>query len=99
MWRVPALILVAVGSAACATGIRWERPGATEAERRRDETECAAQANRDRSVPAQRIVARSGGRATEGVGLVTVRDFDSGAFDECMRARGYERAPARPPAS
>ena len=98
MWRVFALTFLALGSVACATGARWERPGATEAERRRDETECAAQANRDRSVPAQRIVTRPGGRTTEGMELVTVRDFDSGVFDECMRARGYARVPARPPA-
>ena len=90
---------MALGAAACATGARWERPGGTEAERRRDETECAAQANRDRSVPAQRIVSRSGGRTTESMGLVTVRDFDSGIFDECMRTRGYDRVPARPSAS
>ena len=98
MWRVPFLILVAPGSAACATGARWERPGATEVERRRDETECAAQANRDRSVPGQRITSRPGGGVTESTELVTVRDFDSGVFDECMRTRGYERVPARPPA-
>jgi hypothetical protein len=98
MWRVPVLILLTLGSAACATGVRWERSGATEAEQRRDESECAARANRDRSVPAQRIVTRSSGRTTEGMELVTVRDFDSGVFDECMRTRGYERVPARPPA-
>jgi hypothetical protein len=99
MRRVAVLLLVALGIAACATGARWERPGASEAERRRDEAECAAQANRDRSVPAQRIVTRSGGRTTEGVGLVTVRDLDPGVFDECMRTRGYDRVPARPSAS
>jgi hypothetical protein len=99
MRRVAVLLLVALGIAACATGARWERPGASEAERRRDEAECAAQANRDRSVPAQRITTRPGGRTTEGMELVTVRDFDSGVFDECMRTRGYELVPARPPAS
>jgi hypothetical protein len=98
MWSVPFLIFVALGSAACATGARWERPGATEAERRRDEAECAAQADRDRSVP-QRTTARSGGRTTESMELVTVRNFDSGVFNECMQTRGYERVPARPPAS
>ena len=97
MWRVPFLILVALGSAACATGARWERPGATEVERRRDETECAAQANRDRSVPGQRITSRPGGGVTESTELVTVRDFDSGVFDECMRTRGPE-GPATAPA-
>jgi hypothetical protein len=89
--------LALLGGAACAVGVRWERAGGTDAERRRDEAECAAQANRDRSVPAQRITTRSGARATEGVELVTVRDFDSGVFDECMRTRGYERVPARSP--
>ena len=97
MWHALVLIVALLGSGACAGGARWERPGGTEAERRRDETECAAQANRDRSVPAQRIIARAGTRTTEGIELVTVRDFDSGAFDECMRARRYERVPASPP--
>ena len=97
MWRAIVLTLLALGGAACATGARWERSGATEDDRRRDETECAAQANRDYSVPAQRIIARSGGRTTEGMGLVTVRDFDSGVFDECMGVRGYRRVPVTPP--
>jgi hypothetical protein len=97
MGRVLPLIAVLLGSAACAAGARWERPGGTEAERQRDETECASLANRDRSVPAQRIIARSGTRTTESIELVTVRDFDLGAFDECMQARGYARVPAHPP--
>jgi hypothetical protein len=91
------LALVVFGSVACAAGTRWERPGGTEADRKSDETDCASLANRDRSVPAQRIVTRPGGRTTEGVELVTVRDFDSGVFDECMRSRGYQRVPAAPP--
>ena len=98
MRRALTLTLLALGSVACATGARWERPGGTEAERRRDEAECASQANRDHSVPAQRITARANGSTSEGIELVTVRDFDSGAFDECMRTRGYARVPARPPA-
>jgi hypothetical protein len=98
MWRATVLTLLALGGAACATGARWERSGATEDDRRRDKTECAAQANRDRSVPAQRITARSSGRTTESMELVTVRDFDSGVFDECMRTRGYRKVRATPPA-
>ena len=83
MWRAIFLTLLALGGAACAPGARWDRdrPGATEDDRRWDEAECAAQANRDHSVPAQRIIARSGGRTTEGMGLVTVRDFYSGVFE------------------
>jgi hypothetical protein len=98
MRRVVVLALCALGSAACGAGVRWERSGATEAERQRDETECASRANRDRSVPAQRITTRSGTRSTESIELVTVRDFDSDLFDECMRTRGYRRVPTRPPA-
>jgi hypothetical protein len=97
MRRVVVLVLVVLGSAACAAGVRWEKAGASEAERQRDETECAARANRDRSVPAQRITTRSGTRASESIELVTVRDFDSGVFDECMQTRGYQRVTPRPP--
>ena len=98
MWRAIFLTLLALGGAACATGARWERSGATEDDRRRDEAECAAQANRDYSVPAQRIIARSGGRTTEGMGLVTVRDFDSGVFESHASRRRRPSAPALPPA-
>jgi hypothetical protein len=97
MWRAIFLTVLALGSAACATGTRWERAGATEDDRKRDETACAAQANRDRSVPAQRIIARSSGRTTEGIELVTVREFDSAVFDECMGLRGYRKVPVPPP--
>jgi hypothetical protein len=96
--RLAVLLALLLGGAACAGRVRWERPGGTEAERRRDETECAAQANRDRAVPAQRIVGRADGRTGESIELVTVRDVDSGAFYECMRDRGYVRVPVRPPA-
>jgi hypothetical protein len=98
VWRPIILTVLVLGGAACGAGTRWDRPGMTEEDRQRDEAECAAQANRDRSVPAQRIIARSSGRTTEGMELVTVRDFDSGVFDECMRTRGYRRVPAPPPA-
>jgi hypothetical protein len=92
-----ALVLAAGGTLACGAGVRWERPGGTETERRRDETDCAALANRDRSVPVPRSMSGSSTRrGQDGLELVTVRDFDSGAFDECMKARGYERVPGRP---
>lgn len=97
MFRALVLSALLVGSAACGAAVRWERSGGTEAERQRDETECAAQANRDRSVPAQRIITRSGTVANESIELVTVRDFDWDAFNECMRTRGYARVPTRPP--
>ena len=36
-------------------------------------------------------------RGQDGIELVTVRDFDSGAFDECMKTRGYQQVPGRSP--
>jgi hypothetical protein len=93
MDRAVALALAILVSAACGAGVRWERPGATEAERQRgDETECVGLANRDRSIPVQRgMTAASSRRGQDGIELVTVRDFDSGVFHECMRARGYQQ--------
>jgi hypothetical protein len=86
VWRAIVLTLLVLGSAACGAGARWERPGMTEDDRLRDEAKCAA------------IIAQPGGCATEGMELVTVREFDSGAFDECMRTRGYQRVSGTPPA-
>jgi hypothetical protein len=97
MRRALALIVALLGSGACAAGVRWEKAGGNEGDQRRDETECTARANRDRSVPAQRVISRSSVGTVESIELVTVRDFDWGAFEECMRARGYDRVPPRPP--
>ena len=98
MWRRLGLAFLAVSCLACATGARWERPGATEADRRRDETECTSLASRDRSVPTQRIISssRSGRAQNDNIEMATVRDSDPAAFDECMRTRGYQRVPSQP---
>ena len=88
------LLLAVLGSVACGAGTRWERPGASDADRRRDEAECAALANRDRSVPVQRGLSGSPSRrGQDGLELVTVRDFDTGVFGVCMRDRGYQEVP------
>jgi hypothetical protein len=99
MRRAATLALVILASAACGAGVRWERPGGTEAERQRDEAECAGLANRDRSIPAQRgtMAGSSTRRGADGIELVTLRDFDTGVFGECMKARGYDQVPSRPP--
>jgi hypothetical protein len=93
MWR-PCLLLVLLVSAACVAVVRWERPGATDAERRRDEAECWARADIERAVPARRIVSRSGTAIQETIELVPRREFDSAVYDECMRSRGYRKVPA-----
>lgn len=93
---IPALAILA--GAACGAGVHWERAGGTEAERQRDETECVGLANRDRSVPVQRgVLGSSTRRGSDSIELATVRDFDSGVFHECMKARGYQQVPNRPP--
>jgi hypothetical protein len=99
MRRTLVLPLVIVVSAACGAGVRWERAGGTEAERQRDETECVGLANRDRSIPTQggMTTSSSSRRGRDSIELTTVRDFDPGAFQDCMIGRGYQQVPARPP--
>jgi hypothetical protein len=95
---VVALGLAGLSLAACGAGARWERAGATDAERRRDEAECAGLANRDRSVPVSRSTTGSAARRNmDGLEMATVRDFDTGVFDECMKSRGYEQVSGPPP--
>jgi hypothetical protein len=89
------LLLLLVG-AGCATS-RWERPGANDAERARDETECQARADRERAVVGRRIVSSSRGQVNESIELVPRREFDFALFDACMRSRGYRRVPAASP--
>ena len=98
MARAVTLALAILVGAACGAGVRWERPGATEAERQRDETDCVGLANRDRSVPVQGGTRSSTTRrGMDSIELATVRDYDSGVFHECMKARGYQQVPSRPP--
>jgi hypothetical protein len=86
------ILVVALAGAACATS-RWERAGATEADRQRDETECTARANRDYSVPGRRVISSSRRDVNESVELVTRREFDVAAYEACMEGRGYRRVP------
>lgn len=90
------LVTIGAGGAGCATIQRWERPGATEAEQRRDETECWARADNERAVLGQRVIARSDGRVTESLELVPRREFDTALYEQCLQDRGYRRVPAKP---
>jgi hypothetical protein len=97
MWRVVALALAVVAGASCSAAIRWEKPGVGDVDRRRDESECAARASREGEVPT----AQSAG-GTTGIPYdpqrARVQPYDATLFEDCMRARGYEQVPARPPA-
>ena len=97
MRRVMVFALVAVASASCATAIRWEKSGVGDAERRRDETECTSRASLEGEVPAAQSVGTTSGTPYDPQ-RARIRPYDATLFEECMRTRGYERAPARPPA-
>jgi hypothetical protein len=89
--RVLLLLVLGVGSAGCVSVVRWERPGATDAERGRDEAECWARADVERAVPARRILTRSGTDVQERIELVTRREVDWAVYEACMRSRGYRK--------
>ena len=91
------LALVAIAGASCSAAIRWEKSGVGEAERQRDETDCTARASRESTVPSAQGVGTTPG-TPYGSETTQIRPYDAGLFDECMRSRGYERVPARPPA-
>jgi hypothetical protein len=97
MLRVMVLALVAVAGVSCSTAIRWEKSGAGDAERRRDETECTARASLEGDVPATQSVGTTPGTPYDPQ-RTRIRSYDATLFEECMRTRGYERVPARPPA-
>jgi hypothetical protein len=70
---VVASLLFTVG---CATGrVAWDKPGTTEAERRRDVAECA-----------QASLGHEPGRH-----VLTPVVVDHAAFAKCLEARGYAR--------
>jgi hypothetical protein len=93
------VLAVSLGGGACVAVTRWERAGATDAERRRDEAECWARADVERAVPARRILRRPGGALDETVELVPRREVDGALYEACMRERGYRRVPGPEPRS
>jgi hypothetical protein len=97
MRRLVTLALVVMAGVSCAAAIRWEKPGVSEGERQRDETDCTARASRESSVPTASTVGTTPGTPYDPQ-RARVEAYDAGVFDECMRTRGYERVPARPPA-
>jgi len=94
--RWPALGLLLTLAVGCVTIERWERPGTTEAEQRRDETECWARADNERAVLGRRVMTRRDGSVIESVELVPRREFDTALYEQCLVDRGYRRVPAAP---
>lgn len=97
MRRVMALALVVMAGTSCSTAIRWEKSGAGDAERQRDETECTARASRESTVSTAQRTGTTTGTPYDPQ-RTRIQPYDATVFEECMRTRGYERVPARPPA-
>ena len=97
MRRGVLLAFVVIASASCSTAIRWEKPGVGAGERQRDETDCTSLATRASTVPTQQSVARTSGTPVSPQDA-RIQPYDADRFEDCMRTRGYERVPARPPA-
>jgi hypothetical protein len=86
--------LVLIGTASCAAAVRWEKTGATAAELRQDEQECASRATPESSIPTAGTIASP----PVDTQVASVRPYDTTLFEECMQARGYQRTLPRSPA-
>ena len=91
------LTFVVLASASCSSAIRWEKSGVGVGEQQRDETECTSLASRESSVPTAQSTATSTGTPYDPQ-RARIQPYDAGVFEECMRTRGYQRVPSRPPA-
>jgi hypothetical protein len=85
-----ALGLLVLAATGCATLARWDRPGASEAQARRDQADCAARASREASLPAGQPIGTHPGMPADPQRTME-RSTDTAAFDACMQERGYQR--------
>jgi hypothetical protein len=97
MKRVMVLACVVIASTSCSSAIRWEKPGVGVGEQQRDETECTSRASRESSVSAAQSAGTTSGTPIDPQ-VTRIRTYDASLFEECMRTRGYEQVPPRPPA-
>ena len=97
MRRALVVAFVVIASVSCSTVIRWEKSGVGAGERQRDETECTSLATRDSTVPTAQSVGATSGTPVSPQDT-RIQPYDASRFEDCMRTRGYERVPARPPA-
>jgi hypothetical protein len=94
--RLTVLALVALASVSCGAAIRWEKPGVSDTERKKDETECVSLSSREGTVPSAQT-ATSITSTPVGYQTTRVDPYNATVFDECMGTRGYKRVPSRPP--
>lgn len=97
MRRLTVLGLLVVAGFGCTAVVRWEKAGGSEADRQRDETDCTGLASRETAVPTAQSAGTGYGTPTQSQ-RTRIRTYDAGAFEECMKGRGYQRIAPRPPA-
>ena len=97
MKRIMVLGFAVLTVAACSSAVRWEKPGGAASDRQRDETECTSLASVERSVTAAQTTGTSIGTPNDPQ-RTRIQTYDAVVFEECMKTRGYQRVPARPPA-
>jgi hypothetical protein len=97
MRRIAVLAVALACALGCASAVRWQKSGASDAERQRDETECVSRASREGTIPTAQTVGTATGTPAESQ-RARIAQFDPALVEECMKARGYERVPpSRPP--
>jgi hypothetical protein len=90
---VGAAVVLTLG---CTAAVRWEKTGASDAERRRDEAECVSLASREGTVPAAQTASASTATPLDSQRM-RIQSYDTALVDQCMTGRGYQVvAPARP---
>jgi hypothetical protein len=97
MRRVAALSLLVLAGFGCSSVVRWEKPGTSEVDRQRDETDCTGLASRETTVPTAAGAGLSTATPLESQ-RTRIRPYDASLFEECMKGRGYQQIAPRPPA-
>ncbi len=95
--RYLAVVVAALALASCGTAVKWQKQGVGAAEQQKDETACTSLANREGTIPSASTAGTTTGTPVASQ-QTRIQTYDAQAFEECMRTRGYERVPARPPA-
>lgn len=97
MRRMAVLGAAVVWTLGCSAAVRWEKTGASDAERRRDEAECVSLASREGTVPTAQSASTSTATPLDSQ-RTRIQSYDTALVEQCMTGRGYQMvAPARPP--
>jgi hypothetical protein len=94
MRQIGLLVLTVLVAVSCQSAVKWQKPNVAAAEQQRDEADCASLANRETTIPTAGAAGTTTGTPIAST-QPRMRSYDARAFEECMKTRGYERAPAQ----